>query len=67
MPIAAAIAKAHGMGAVFTLFVTFNMIAALLALFVLKPMRARHFAEARSATAPPPRRQASLTWPCRTH
>jgi OFA family oxalate/formate antiporter-like MFS transporter len=47
VPIAAGIAKAHGWGAVFSLAMTFNVIAALLALFVLKPMRARHFAQSR--------------------
>ena len=29
----------------FYIFVTFNIVAALLALFVLKPMRAKHFAK----------------------
>jgi OFA family oxalate/formate antiporter-like MFS transporter len=58
VPIMTAIIKTHGYGSMFTLFVTFNIIAALLALFVLKPMRARHFAAgppvdtpARAATA----------------
>jgi MFS transporter, OFA family, oxalate/formate antiporter len=49
VPIAAIIAKSHGWGAVFTVAMTFNVIAALLALFVLKPMRARHFAKSRAA------------------
>ncbi|MGO8855070.1 MAG: oxalate/formate MFS antiporter [Steroidobacteraceae bacterium] len=49
VPIAAGLAKAHGWGAVFTLAMTFNVIAAFLALFVLKPMRARHFARSREA------------------
>jgi OFA family oxalate/formate antiporter-like MFS transporter len=44
VPIATAIAKAQGWGSVFSIFVTFNVIAAVLALVVLKPMRARHFA-----------------------
>jgi MFS transporter, OFA family, oxalate/formate antiporter len=44
VPIMTAVIKTHGYGSMFTLFVTFNVIAALLALFVLKPMRARHFA-----------------------
>lgn len=54
VPIAAGISKNHGWAAVFTLAMTFNVIAGLLALFVLKPMRQRHFAkgqEAYSATA----------------
>jgi OFA family oxalate/formate antiporter-like MFS transporter len=49
VPIAAGIAKTHGWGSVFLLAMTFNVIAALLALFVLKPMRARHFAQSREA------------------
>jgi OFA family oxalate/formate antiporter-like MFS transporter len=49
VPIATAIAKAQGWGSVFTIFVTFNVIAAVLALVVLKPMRARHFAATRAA------------------
>jgi OFA family oxalate/formate antiporter-like MFS transporter len=48
VPIATAIAKAQGWGSVFTIFVTFNVIAAVLALVVLKPMRARHFAAIRA-------------------
>jgi OFA family oxalate/formate antiporter-like MFS transporter len=44
VPIMTALSKDHGYGTMFTLFVTFNIVAALLALFVLKPMRARHFA-----------------------
>jgi OFA family oxalate/formate antiporter-like MFS transporter len=49
VPVAALIAKSHGWGAVFTVAMTFNVLAALLALFVLKPMRARHFARSRPA------------------
>jgi OFA family oxalate/formate antiporter-like MFS transporter len=49
VPIAAIIAKSHGWGAVFTVAMTFNVVAALLALFVLKPMRVRHFAKSRAA------------------
>jgi OFA family oxalate/formate antiporter-like MFS transporter len=44
VPIAAAMAKAHGWGPVFTTLMCFNLIAAFLALAVLRPMRARHFA-----------------------
>lgn len=47
VPIAAGIAKAHGWGSVFTLAMSFNVTAGLLALFVLKPMRQRHFAKTR--------------------
>ncbi len=65
VPFMTGIAKAHGHATVFSIFVTFNVVAALLALFVLKPMRARHFAQTNSAfpaTAPderaPPRAPA---------
>ena len=55
VPVAAIIAKNHGWGAVFTVGMSFNIIAALLALFVLKPMRIKHFAKSRAdfpSTAP---------------
>jgi MFS transporter, OFA family, oxalate/formate antiporter len=52
VPIMAALSKAHGYGSMFTIFVTFNIVAALLALFVLKPMRVRHFAAGPPADAP---------------
>jgi len=48
VPVAAIIAKGHGWSTVFSIFVTFNVIAALMALFVLKPMRAKHFAKSRA-------------------
>ena len=51
VPIMAALTKAHGYGSMFSIFVTFNIVAALLALFVLKPMRARHFAAGPPADA----------------
>jgi MFS transporter, OFA family, oxalate/formate antiporter len=47
VPYAAGLAKAHGYGVIFAIFVTGNIVAALLALFVLKPMRAKHFAKTR--------------------
>jgi OFA family oxalate/formate antiporter-like MFS transporter len=49
VPVAAWISKAHGWAPVFTLAMTFNVVAALLALFVLRPMRQRHFAQSREA------------------
>jgi OFA family oxalate/formate antiporter-like MFS transporter len=49
VPIAAIIAKNHGWGAVFSVGMTFNIIAALMALFVLRPMRIKHFAKSRIA------------------
>jgi MFS transporter, OFA family, oxalate/formate antiporter len=51
VPIATAIAKAEGWSTVFDIFVVFNVIAAVLAVVVLKPMRQRHFAQTR-ATEP---------------
>jgi OFA family oxalate/formate antiporter-like MFS transporter len=45
VPIAAGISKTHGWQAVFAIAMAFNITAAVLALFVLKPMRARHFAK----------------------
>jgi MFS transporter, OFA family, oxalate/formate antiporter len=49
VPVAALLAKSHGWNFVFMIFVTCNIIAALMALFVLKPMRAAHFAKSRIA------------------
>jgi MFS transporter, OFA family, oxalate/formate antiporter len=49
VPVAALLAKGHGWNFVFMIFVTGNIIAALMALFVLKPMRAAHFAKSRIA------------------
>jgi MFS transporter, OFA family, oxalate/formate antiporter len=43
-----ALAAAHGWSSVFSIFMVCNIIAALLALFVLKPMRVRHFAQSRA-------------------
>jgi len=47
--VAAGIAKTHGWSTVFGIAMSFNVSAALLALLVLKPMRARHFAASRKA------------------
>ncbi|HME40773.1 MAG TPA: oxalate/formate MFS antiporter [Steroidobacteraceae bacterium] len=49
VPVAAGIAKDHGWGAVFSVAMSFNVVAGLMALFVLKPMRARHFAKSNEA------------------
>ncbi len=51
VPIAAGISKAHGWAPVFALAMTCNVIAAILALFVLRPMRARHFANGRAGVS----------------
>jgi OFA family oxalate/formate antiporter-like MFS transporter len=53
VPIAAALAKSRGWGPVFTIGMSFNLVAAFLALVVLKPMRARHFAAGRAAEPVP--------------
>src|ERR1700736_4667430 len=44
VPVAAAIAKSNGWGEVFMIAMSFNLLAAVLALVVLQPLRARHFA-----------------------
>jgi MFS transporter, OFA family, oxalate/formate antiporter len=49
VPVAALVAKNYGWNTVFAIFVTGNLIAALMALFVLKPMRAAHFAKSKIA------------------
>jgi hypothetical protein len=48
-----AIAKADGWGPVFLVGMSFNLVAALLALVALKPMRARHFAMIQATYAAP--------------
>ena len=45
--VAAAIAKSHGWGSVFSIAMTFNLLAGFIALFLLKPMRQRRFAKSR--------------------
>ena len=52
VPVAAAIAKGHGWGAVFSIAMTFNVLAGLMALFLLKPLRQRHFANSRESLSP---------------
>jgi MFS transporter, OFA family, oxalate/formate antiporter len=47
VPAAAYLAKGSGWTAVFTVATVFNIIAGLMALFILKPMRIRHFARSR--------------------
>jgi hypothetical protein len=46
------LSKVHGWGFIFSIAMTFNIIAALTALLVLKPMRVRHFLRSRSAFPP---------------
>jgi OFA family oxalate/formate antiporter-like MFS transporter len=48
VPVAAGIAATRGWPSVFSIAIGFNLTAAALALFVLKPMRARHFAGVRA-------------------
>jgi MFS transporter, OFA family, oxalate/formate antiporter len=59
VPVAAVIAKSRGWSSVFTIAMTFNLIAAFLALAVLKPMRVRHFARGGPAAASAPSATAS--------
>ena len=54
VPVAAAIAKTNGWNAVFMIAMGFNLTAAVLALLVLEPLRARHFAISKAAFAPTP-------------
>jgi OFA family oxalate/formate antiporter-like MFS transporter len=44
VPLAAVVAKSHGWATVFAVAMSGNIISGILALFVLKPLRARHFA-----------------------
>lgn len=51
VPVAAAIAKTNGWNTVFMIAMSFNLLAAVLALLVLKPLRARHFAASKAGFA----------------
>jgi OFA family oxalate/formate antiporter-like MFS transporter len=51
VPLAAVLAASYGWKSIFLIGMTFNLTAAFLALFVLKPMRVRHFAVANAAVA----------------
>jgi len=51
VPYAAALAASMSWHVVFTIAMSFNLVAAALGLFVLKPMRARHFAAVRAEVA----------------
>src|ERR1700732_2964004 len=53
VPVAAAIAKSNGWDSVFLIAMSFNLLAAVLALVVLKPLRARHFAISKATFAQP--------------
>jgi OFA family oxalate/formate antiporter-like MFS transporter len=53
VPVAAAIAKSNGWDSVFIIAMSFNLLAAVLALVVLKPLRARHFAISKATLAQP--------------
>ncbi len=48
--LASVVANSHGWGRVFAVGMTCNLVAGCLALLVLKPMRARHFARSRHCT-----------------
>jgi len=60
VPFATAIAASRGWSSVFFIAMSFNLIAALLGLFVLKPMRLRHFATSRAAHPTPPSALAGM-------
>jgi OFA family oxalate/formate antiporter-like MFS transporter len=47
VPFAAALALTKGWSTVFVIAMTFNLLAACIGLFILKPMRARHFVASR--------------------
>jgi OFA family oxalate/formate antiporter-like MFS transporter len=51
VPVAAWISGSYGWGAVFSVAMTLNIIAGLTALFVLRPLRLRHFANSRMEIA----------------
>jgi OFA family oxalate/formate antiporter-like MFS transporter len=53
VPLATKIGVTHGWNTVFAIAMTFNLIAAALGLFVLKPMRVRHFVAVRAESAAP--------------
>jgi len=55
VPVAAWTASSYGWGAVFSAAMTCNVVAGLMALFVLKPLRSRHLASNRSRLAVPQR------------
>jgi MFS transporter, OFA family, oxalate/formate antiporter len=54
VPFATKLGVSHGWNTVFAIAMTFNLIAAALGLFVLKPMRARHFAAVRAGAVSQP-------------
>jgi MFS transporter, OFA family, oxalate/formate antiporter len=60
VPVAAAIAKAQGWDTVFIIGMGFNLLAALLALVVLKPLRARHFATLHEADSTEVRQEGAV-------
>jgi OFA family oxalate/formate antiporter-like MFS transporter len=51
VPLAASMAKSQGWGMVFTITMCCNLVAALLAVFVLKPLRDQHFSQAGRSSA----------------
>jgi MFS transporter, OFA family, oxalate/formate antiporter len=50
VPLATKIGVTHGWNTVFAIAMTFNLVAAALGLFVLKPMRVRHFEAIRAGS-----------------
>jgi OFA family oxalate/formate antiporter-like MFS transporter len=58
VPVASLISAAYGWSAVFAIIIGLNVVAAILAMFVLKPLRARYLADDVPAAAPMPIRSA---------
>src|ERR1700712_2605724 len=54
VPVASLISAAYGWSAVFAIIIGLNVVAAVLAMFVLKPLRARYLADDVPAAAPIP-------------
>jgi len=54
VPVASLISAAYGWSAVFAIIIGLNIVAAILAMFVLKPLRARYLADDVAAAAPSP-------------
>jgi OFA family oxalate/formate antiporter-like MFS transporter len=51
VPLATSMAKSQGWGMVFRITMCCNLVAALLAVFVLEPLRDRHFSRAARSSA----------------
>jgi OFA family oxalate/formate antiporter-like MFS transporter len=54
VPFAVALAASKGWNPVFAIGMVFNLLAAAIGLFILKPMRTKHFAAVRAESASAP-------------